>query len=104
MLQRIICLCHVVKTYMAIPNSITIMLVPWVLCPVEWPKYMAPDTSRRAMHQIYLVLLMATLLQKWCFIGMHEEVSIKAAKRLQATKFWNMPCKLSLDEPPIASY
>ncbi|PLB37561.1 glycosyltransferase family 2 protein [Aspergillus candidus] len=95
MLQRIICLCHVVKTYMAIPNSITIMLVPWVLCPVEWPKYMAPDTSRRAMHQIYLVLLMATLLQKWCFIGMHEEVSIKAAKRLQATKFWNMPLNVT---------
>ena len=93
MFQRIICLCHVVKTYMAIPNSIMVMLIPWVLYPVEWPKHITPSTARRTKDQMHLVLLLATLLQKFCFVRMHEQVSIKAAKRLQATKIWNMPCK-----------
>ncbi|KAF9894933.1 hypothetical protein FE257_004555 [Aspergillus nanangensis] len=90
-LQRAICLCHVMKTYMAIPNSVMFLLLPCILYPVQSPGIRQPFPAQRLAHQSHILLLVATLLQKYSFCQMHEYIGIKAAKRQQSNRAWNTP-------------
>ncbi|KAL4809147.1 nucleotide-diphospho-sugar transferase [Aspergillus unguis] len=86
-LQCILGLCHVLKTYMAIPNIIMIVLLPLISFPVE----VQDEIMYTSIGQCYLVFLTATLLHKFCFIQLHKGISVKAAKDQQANRFWNTP-------------
>ncbi|KAI9043143.1 uncharacterized protein KD926_004326 [Aspergillus affinis] len=90
-LQRILGLCHIAKTYVALPNMFFIVLLPLALYPVEWTGTELPDSWRHNLGQSYLIFLLATLLQKFCYARIHSGVSVKVAKNHQANRFWNTP-------------
>lgn len=91
LLQRIVGFCHVVKTYTAIPNILMILFVPWISWPVVSATSTASASQEQQMLRLYLVLLMATILHKFCYIRMHGGIGIQAAKNQQANRFWNTP-------------
>ncbi|XRM40849.1 hypothetical protein ABZX51_004154 [Aspergillus tubingensis] len=91
LLQRIVGFCHVVKTYTAIPNILMILFVPWISWPVVSATSTASASQEQQMRRLYLVLLMATILHKFCYIRMHGGIGIQAAKNQQANRFWNTP-------------